>query len=70
MNFERLKKFIDLAKETGATELKYDSGKEKYSVSFKQDIQQTEVNKQLATPIEEPCGQWTLELCPDLGVEL
>ncbi|MBT6326044.1 MAG: acetyl-CoA carboxylase biotin carboxyl carrier protein [Bdellovibrionales bacterium] len=53
MNFERLKKFIDLAKETGATELKYDSGKEKYSVSFKQDIQHVEVNKQLDTPTKE-----------------
>lgn len=53
MNFERLKKFIDLAKETGATELKYDSGKERYSVSFKQDIQQIEVKKHLNTLNEE-----------------
>ncbi len=53
MNFERLKTFINLAKETGATDLTYESGKEKYSVSFQQNIKQVECEKQLVTLTDE-----------------
>ena len=34
MNIEKLKEFILLAKETGVSELKYESSEEKYSVSL------------------------------------
>ena len=34
MEFEKLKSFIDIAKESGASSLKYEKDDEKFSISF------------------------------------